>query len=178
MQQRWLEEAGRASSYSPIKYVIIPYITMVQAPSQSALLHAFQALDAARSARTGHTGAAPECGLASRSAVLGAAEQDVVSNGLISSCIQGRDRSDKRAVHDCSVDSRFWSRKYASHHFDRRASRRGCRDPAREFQRHSFRLCRAPEDSGPTPQLVHRRATPRRPARPLRGRPLRPEDGR
>ena len=31
--------------YSPIKYVIIPYITMVQTPSQSALLPASQALD-------------------------------------------------------------------------------------------------------------------------------------
>ena len=36
-------------SYSPIKYVIIPYITVVQTPSQSALLPASQALDHAPS---------------------------------------------------------------------------------------------------------------------------------
>ena len=66
--------------------------------------------------------AAPERGLASRSAVLGVAERDVVPDGPISTCVQGRDRSDKRAVHDCGVDSRFWSREYAFHRFDRRAS--------------------------------------------------------
>ena len=88
------------------------------------------------------------CGLAFRSAVLGVAERDVVPDGPISTCVQGRDRSDKRAVHDCGVDSRFWSREYASHRFDRRASRRGCRDHAREFQRHSVRLCRAQKIQG------------------------------
>ena len=36
-----------AASYSPIKYVIIPYITMDRTPSQSALLPAAQALDRA-----------------------------------------------------------------------------------------------------------------------------------
>ena len=47
---RRLSLRPREYQYSPIKYVIIPYIAVVQTPSQPALLPASQALDRAPAA--------------------------------------------------------------------------------------------------------------------------------
>ena len=75
------------------------------------------------SASTGHPRAAPGPELATGPAVLGEGEFDIIFRSAISADLQGCDRHDQRAVHDCSVYSWFWRRKYPPDRFDRWANR-------------------------------------------------------